>query len=78
MRRKKDAHFVYLLILTGEVVYVGLTCDLDRRLKQHQGKIYTSVVSFDVPDKYEGLHWERKWLRFFMPKYNWIPNHLLS
>jgi hypothetical protein len=64
---------VYLLMCCGEVVYVGITNNIQRRLKEHQDKVYTSVIEFKVNTKMEGLYWERKWQMFFFPKYNWMP-----
>lgn len=71
---KKVPHVVYLLMCGSEVVYVGCTSNLERRLKCHKGKVYTSVIEFPVDHKYEGLFWERRWLLFFAPKYNWMPD----
>lgn len=71
-------HTVYLLLCGSEVVYVGCTSSFDRRIKSHQDKVYTSVVKFENDNKFDALYWERKWILFFLPKYNWIPGWCFS
>lgn len=73
MSLDRTPHVVYLLMCSSDVVYVGCTSNLTGRLKQHADKVYTSVVQFQVKTKKEGLFWERRWLLFFAPKYNWMP-----
>lgn len=73
----KRPHYVYMLLLSGEVVYVGISINVKNRLRQHVDKVYTSVIKFNACSKERCLYWERKWTLFFLPKYNCIPDWCL-
>jgi hypothetical protein len=78
MERWQKPHAVYLLMCCSEVVYVGCTSNLKQRLNCHQDKVYTDVIHFPVKNQVDGHRWERRWLIFFTPKYNHIPDWLLT
>jgi predicted GIY-YIG superfamily endonuclease len=72
VRQKKDPHWIYFLVDKSEVVYVGLTKNLDQRMPCHRGKIHTHTRRIKVDTKWLGLYYERRWIRKFKPRYNHI------
>lgn len=76
--RWHEPHTVYLLMLGDEIVYVGCTYNLKQRLLFHKDKVYTSVKTFRFKNKQRALQRERDVLVEHMPKYNWVPLHILK
>lgn len=74
MRSKK--YFVYMLKDGDTVVYVGCTKDLKTRMKGHVKKVHNNVEVIPFRHKSEALRNERKILIKYLPKYNWIPEHV--
>lgn len=51
-RAKKDGNFVYMLKLKGEIIYIGKTIDLHRRLLTHmQEKIFDEVYALEFENR---------------------------
>lgn len=78
MRTRRVKHFVYILKWGNEIVYVGCTKNLSRRLDGHRDKIFDCVGVLAFPDKASAMSAERRLLVIYMPRYNWIPEHILK
>jgi excinuclease UvrABC nuclease subunit len=72
----KKRHWVYLLYDNDEVVYIGCTLDLKRRIDQHKDKVFNSVAVKKHWNQVLAMSEERKLIILYNPKYNWIPAHL--
>jgi GIY-YIG catalytic domain len=69
----KEKYTVYLLFLNNVTIYIGLTKNLEQRLKGHKDKKYDRVVRIPVDSKMYGLYLERMLTLTIRPKYAWIP-----
>jgi len=68
---------VYLLYNNGDIIYVGKTNNLDRRIYQHNvgnwfelPKDFDMVLSYIIQDKKRRTEIERELIKSFKPKYN--------
>jgi len=68
---------IYLLYDNGNIVYVGKTNNLDRRLYQHSAgdwnhapKNFDMILVYRIQDKKRRTEIERKLIKRFKPKYN--------
>lgn len=74
------SHFVYFLMNGDEVVYVGCTSNLKRRLLQHKDKPFNDYVSVEFDSKTEALRFESRKIRELAPICNieHMPKHECS
>lgn len=68
---------VYLLYNKGNIVYVGKTNNLDRRIYQHNigdwcelPKDFDMVLGYIIQDKKQRTEVEKELIKRFKPKYN--------
>jgi predicted GIY-YIG superfamily endonuclease len=68
-----EVFFVYrLLSKTGEIVYIGITMDLNVRIRRHRKKLKFKSVEFSFARRTlkEALEIEKAEIRKHKPKYN--------
>lgn len=60
---------VYFLVFCGDIVYVGATRCLKKRLPNHSPKVFHSVFYLPAAAA-DRFRIEREWIRKLVPKYN--------
>lgn len=65
-------YWVYFLIKEGCIIYIGLTCDYLRRIKEHvsDGRIFDTFRAIEVRSQDDGKRHEKWLIRKFRPKLN--------
>ncbi len=75
----KKSHTVYFLISGGEIVYVGRSVDVFKRLGDHSSgyekKVFDSYFCIKTNEKNVSKI-EKKYIIKFKPKYNNIPSYI--
>lgn len=77
-KRKKGMYWLYFLYDYDEVIYVGVTTNLDNRLKAHSDKNFNRIAIKKYDYKADALSAERWYTIRYEPKHSWIPGHLLD
>jgi excinuclease UvrABC nuclease subunit len=67
----RNKFFVYLLILNGEIVYIGRTTNLYSRMNSHKHKKdFTKVIMFEYNSYKEICKVETTLIKIYKPFYN--------
>ncbi len=75
LRNLKGQDCVYFLLRGTKIVYIGSTANIQARISHHKSirwiKNWFTKFCFIKCDDYESsLHYEKRWIRKFRPKYN--------
>jgi predicted GIY-YIG superfamily endonuclease len=65
-------HWVYFLIHSNKVIYIGVTKDWRRRIREHflDGRNFDTFRAIECDNFDTAAHYERRWIRKFKPTLN--------
>lgn len=64
---------VYFLIKNGIVIYIGMTCNIQKRLADHGKNKFDTYRSIACRNKGEAFMYEQRLIRYFKPILNAAP-----
>ena len=72
-------YYIYKYVVNNEIVYIGKTSNLEKRIKQHESdklkNLQASIYYFECQNKTAMTSWEYNLINKYHPKYNIILNN---
>ena len=62
--------WIYVLIDNGDIVYIGVTHDLNSRMPYHKHKSHNAVYAVKISSRMRAESIEKKLIVRYRPKYN--------